>query len=439
MTFNFKSRLDRLEGSGPSGRATPDAARAVPLEVADGRRPRPDQFATRSTLEELREKMASILEREPPPPRQRTRELRIVELPFTRVETADGPLHERLDRQSPSHHVGRMPLDAALATEARILALLALDPGLAEIAPEGALFLDTETTGLGGGAGTLAFLVGLAWFEQGVLVVEQLLLRTPGEEVPLLLRVRERIERASLLVTFNGKAFDLPLLYGRYVMNRVRRPPARPHLDLLHVARRLHRARIRSCTLKALEAEVLGFVRDGDIDGADVAARYGHYLRTGDEAALVSVVQHNSWDVVSMAALVGLYGEPLGALHAEDLVGLARTYRRARAFDEAERAAECAVERGAGAEGLRVRGEIAKARGDRGRALRDFELLVESVDEASVRLELAKLYEHFVRRPDQALDMLNRGTGERPEAMERRRARLDRKLRGSIGGRTSSR
>ncbi len=172
---------------------------------------------------------------------------------------------------------------------------------------------------------------------------------------------------------------------------------------------------------------MLGFVRDADIDGGDVAPRYAHFLRTGDEGALRAVVDHNAWDVVSMAALVGLYGEPLGTLHREDLVGLARTYRRARALDQAEAAAEAAVSRGAGAEGLRIRGEIAKARGDRQRALGDFEALAEAVDDPSVRLELAKLYEHFVKEPGRALEVMDQGTGERPEAAERRRTRLARK------------
>ena len=283
-----------------------------------------------------------------------------------------------------------------------------------------------ETTGLGG-SGTIAFLVGLAWFDAGELVIEQLLLRTPSEERALLLCVAERIEAATSLVTFNGKAFDIPTLCGRYVMNRMPEPPRRPHLDLLHVARRLHRARVGSCTLRAMEAEVLGFVRDADIDGADVAPRYGHFLRTGDESVLRSVVEHNSWDVVSMAALVGLYGEPLRALHREDLVGLARTYRRARAFEHAEAAADEAVNRGAGIEGLRVRGEIAKARGDRQRALDDFEALAAAVDDAAARLELVKLYEHFVKEPGRALELLAQGTGEVPEAVERRRIRLEKK------------
>jgi hypothetical protein len=173
---------------------------------------------------------------------------------------------------------------------------------------------------------------------------------------------------------------------------------------------------------------VLGFVRGPDIDGGDVAARYGHYLRSGDEAALSAVVEHNAWDVVTMAALVGLYGEPMTSLHPEDLVGLARTFRRARDLERAREAAQAAVEQGVGPDALRVRGEIAKARGDRASALLDFEALAAEVDEPAVRLELAKLYEHHVKAPLSALSLVERGTGEAPEALERRRARLARKI-----------
>jgi hypothetical protein len=256
-------------------------------------------------------------------------------------------------------------------------------------------------------------------------------LRTPAEELPLLERVAEAIRDATVIVTYNGKAFDLPMLRGRYVMNGLSEPLGRPHLDLLHIARRIHKARIGACSLKALESEVLGFVRDSDIDGGDVAPRYGHFLRTGDESVLRAVVDHNAWDVVSMAALLGLYGEPVECLHGEDLVGLARTYHRARAVDEAVRVADIAVSRGAGPAALRVRGQIAKARGDRARALADFEELANVVDDPGVRLELAKLYEHFVKAPDRALAILDQGTGEAEAAVERRRARLERKARTS--------
>jgi uncharacterized protein YprB with RNaseH-like and TPR domain len=415
--MDLKRKLERLGPVGPARSSPPGGAGAAQTATAS------DPKA--ATLDALRRQMARILDREPPPVRPPP-DPTLGELPFARLETPLGPVHHRIVRHARSHHVGRIPVDAALAAQPEVLALLALDPSLSTASAAGALFLDTETTGLGG-VGTLAFLVGLAAFDEGELVVEQLLLRTPAEEASLLHHVRERIERASLVVTFNGKAFDVPTLESRYVMNRMPVPARRPHLDLLHVARRLHRARTGSSTLKSIEAEVLGFVRDADIDGGEVAPRYTHFLRTGDASVLEAVIEHNSWDVVSMAALVGLYGEPLGTLHHDDLVGLARTYRRARAFSEAERAAEAAVARGAGPEGLRVRGEIAKARGDRLRALGDFEALAQTVDEPAVRLELAKLYEHFVKSPERALELVHRGTGEAPEALARRKARLERK------------
>jgi tetratricopeptide (TPR) repeat protein len=180
--------------------------------------------------------------------------------------------------------------------------------------------------------------------------------------------------------------------------------------------------------LISLESEVLGFVRGPDIAGADIAPRYAHFLRSGDESVLEQVVEHNAWDVVSMAALVGLYGEPFELLHEQDLLGLARTFKRAGAFDEAERAATQALARGAGPLALRAHGEIAKARGDRALALAHFEAFAAEVDDPGVRLELAKLYEHHVREPISALGWASQGTGEAEAQAEKRRVRLQKKI-----------
>ena len=245
----------------------------------------------------------------------------------------------------------------------------------------------------------------------------------------MLARVRQRLEQASMLVTFNGKSFDMPLLRTRFVMARMEPPPCPPHLDLLHVARRIHGKTLKqSCRLVALEREVLGFERHDDIGGGDVAACYLHFLRTGDARSLMQVVEHNAWDVVAMAALVGLYGEPLdGALGAQHLAGVARTLRRAGALDRAGAMAEEAVTRSPGPDSLRARADIAKARGDRAQALADFETLAEAVDDPSVRLELAKLYEHWRREPAQALSWTLMGTGEDDAHARRRAERLSRK------------
>ncbi|MBX3230991.1 MAG: ribonuclease H-like domain-containing protein [Labilithrix sp.] len=359
-----------------------------------------------------------------------------VDLPFFVEHTDAGPLHVRTVRHGGEHRIGRIPLAPARRASAELLALLALDPSLAACDPARALYLDTETTGLGPGAGTVAFLVGLAWFDLGdgarppALVVEQLLVRRLGEEAPVLARVAERVRAASMLVTFNGKSFDLPVLRTRFVMGRMEPPPEPPHLDLVHVARRLHKDRAIGTRLGALEREVLGFVREDDVPSGEVSACYLHFLRSGDPRALLGVVDHNAWDVESMAALVGLYGEPLDGtqLEAGDLVGVARTLKRAGEKELAQSVADEAIARGAGHAGTRARADIAKARGDKARALADFEELASSIDDPTVRLELAKLYEHHAKDAARALAVCLEGTSEVDAASLRRRARLEKKL-----------
>jgi uncharacterized protein YprB with RNaseH-like and TPR domain len=380
-------------------------------------------------LDELRARIEATLLRTAMGPPAPAPPVDTVDLPFATQDTALGPLHVRTQRLSPAHRTGRVSLAAARHASSELLALLALDPALAACDAAGALFLDTETTGLAGGAGTVAFLVGLAWWHEGTLVLEQLLVRALGEEAPMLERLAERIRQASMIVTFNGKSFDMPLLRTRYVMARMPLPTEPPHLDLLHVARRVHKKRMRSgCRLVAIERDVLGFERVDDVESGDVSECYLHFLRTGEAGALLGVVEHNAWDVVAMTALVALYGEPLHEeLVAEDLVGIARTLHRAGALDRAFLAVQAAMKQGAAPESLRARADIAKARGDRAGALADFEALASSVDDPSVRLELAKLYEHWLKQPVLALEWVARGTGETTERARKRADRLARK------------
>jgi uncharacterized protein len=385
--------------------------------------------ARRQVLDDLRNRIQVVLARHAATKKAPTHALDTIDLPFARLDGERGPLHVRTQRLPPNHTTGHAPISCAREASAELLALLALDSQLAGCEPERALFLDTETTGLAGGAGTVAFLVGLGFWHDGAFVLEQLLVRTLGEEAPVLGHLAERIRDASMIVTFNGKSFDLPLLRTRFVMARMPPPTEPPHLDLLHVARRVHgHACARSCRLIALERDVLGFVREDDIESRDVAACYWHFLRTGDGRSLLGVIEHNAWDVVAMAALVGLYGEPLqGKVSAIDLVGVARTLRRAGALDRAMSVAEMAVARHSTPESLRLRADIAKARGDRAKALADFETIAAAVDDPSVRLELAKLYEHWVKDPARALALVAGGTGEPADRAQHRADRLARK------------
>ncbi len=194
---------------------------------------------------------------------------------------------------------------------------------------------------------------------------------------------------------------------------------------LLHAARRLHKPRLDRVNLKALEIDVLALDRGPDIDGAEIGPRYSHFLRTFDEDALRPVIDHNAVDVLSMVALVGLYGEPLERLNEADWVSLGRTFKRARAHGKAQDIAELAVQRHGGPEALRLRAELAKARGDRDKALLDFEEICGCIDDPKCRLELAKLYEHHVKQPNRALELVAQGTGESELATDRRRRRLE--------------
>ncbi|MBS2016944.1 MAG: ribonuclease H-like domain-containing protein [Deltaproteobacteria bacterium] len=430
--MSLRSRLGRLPAAGPAPAfATPLAPAPVPAPApAPVAAPAALAAAAPSILDDLRARMDAILAKHAEAPRH-VPAVDVPELPFCVEETAQGPLHVRTLRLSGAHRVGRAPVTAARRASSELLALLALDPSLARADVERALYLDTETTGLGPGAGTVAFLVGLAFFDDDYgLVVEQLLVRQLAEEAPVLARVKERIERASMLVTFNGKSFDMPVLRTRFVMGRTPFPVEPAHLDLVHVARRLHKSRGLGSRLGTVEREVLGFVRENDVPSGEVSQCYLHFLRTGDTRALLGVIDHNAWDVVSMAAMVGLYGEPLEGtqLEAEDLVGVARTLKRAGRADEAFAVVEKACERGAGTTGIRARAEIAKARGDKARALADFETLAKDVDDPAVRLELAKLYEHHAKDAARALALVESGTGEAEDRRAHRAARLAKKV-----------
>ena len=425
-----------------NGAATAPASSAAPAAA-----PALEQAASSSVLDDLRARMDHILARTRAEPKREPPRVDDSDLPFCVEDTPEGPLHVRTLRLSGAHRVGRAPVTAAKTASPELLALLALDPRLASCEATGALYLDTETTGLGPGAGTVAFLVGLAFFQPAAhgseLVCEQLLVRQLGEEAPVLARVAARMKAASMLVTFNGKSFDLPVLRTRFVMGRLPFPTEPPHLDLLHVARRIHKARLGrmgGATLGAVEREVLGFIRENDVPSGEVSACYLHFLRTSDPRALMGVVEHNAWDVISMASLVGLYGEPLDGtqLHADDLVGVARTLKRAGEVERAFSIADAALARGAGHEGTRARAEIALSRralGDKARALADFESLAAAVDDPKVRLALAKLYEHHAKDAARALAMVEQGTGEAEERRARRAARLKKKVDNASGRR----
>ncbi|HLJ59734.1 MAG TPA: ribonuclease H-like domain-containing protein [bacterium] len=168
------------------------------------------------------------------------------------------------------------------------------------------VWLDTETTGLAGGTGTYAFLVGLAYLDDDRLVIEQLLLRRLSAERHLLAALAERLGRARRLVTFNGQRFDWPIIEARFVLARQQPAAFVVHTDLIHPARRLWHRVLGTHRLSALEAEVLGAPRYDDVPGWEIPGIYVRYLRDTDRSALNPILVHNRSDLL---ALVLLHGE----------------------------------------------------------------------------------------------------------------------------------
>ena len=209
--------------------------------------------------------------------------------------------------------------------------------------------LDTETTGLATAAGTLAFLVGLGWWQGARFRQIQLLLPDHAFEPALLDELRSHIPVGAWLVTYNGRTFDWPLLVTRYRMARRDAPVHAGHLDLLPFVRRVFRHRLPDARLRTVESSLLGVRRIGDVDGWEIPGRYFAFLRGGPASALVDVIRHNDDDVRSLALLVSLmerrFGDPGSRAEAlpGDLAGLARAFARERRLPEALACLDAAV------------------------------------------------------------------------------------------------
>jgi uncharacterized protein YprB with RNaseH-like and TPR domain len=327
---------------------------------------------------------------DPLPPRNEPVRGRIEELlPGAEVENAAGRCYIVTTAVPLDAMRGDDQLASALASSPAVLAPFHPDFRLeADASFADAAFVDTETTGLGAGAGVYAFMVGVGTFERVVgsvnrelsiesgevvasrpsplapthFVVRQFFMRHPGEEAALLAAVAEIVGARRLAVTFNGRGFDLPLLRARYRQNRALLPSAwrsvelfeegRPHLDLLLPARRLWRRRLQSCRLINLEQQILGLTRaEDDVPGALIPAMYIDYLRTQQASEMRRVFYHNREDIVSMVALgerlVRAFAtsfEQIDGLYAEELLSLAACHVQRGEAALAERALACAAE-----------------------------------------------------------------------------------------------
>ena len=303
-------------------------------------------------------------------------------------------------------------------------------------------FLDTETTGLSGGTGTCAFLIGVGRITPEGFRVRQFFMRDYGEEASALHAVAAHLAEFRVMITYNGRTFDQPLLETRYRMNRAKSPFTKlDHLDLLHGARRLWKLRFDSCRLVDLENQVLGVERQGDLPGALIPYVYFDYLRTRDAARMVSIFHHNATDILTLACLTGIvpyaFRDPGESTlrNGPELAGVARWLRAAGELEQARKLFRRAVDVGLRDEllfqTLWDMGAIDRRLGAVEDALAVWKDLAESRNAFRVRAmeELAKHYEHREKNYARALE-LTRDALEHEESagLRRREIRLEKRL-----------
>lgn len=350
------------------------------------------------------------------------------------------------------HRHGSRPLADLLRCDPRVAARLSLDETFANLQMPGIAFLDIETTGLAGGAGTLAFLIGLGAIEDSRFVLRQFFLRDPAEENALLLGLAESLKNRAGLITFNGRAFDVPIIGTRYSLARYPFDPAGlPHLDLLLPARQLWRGRFENCSLGTLETAVLGLRRtEADVPGWMIPQMYVDYLRTGDAREMRRVLYHNAEDVLSMVALAAhileTFGEPLAeARTGMDCLRLALWHDHLGRADEAEAMYRAAMARGLPDEHNKTLyeryGAFLRRAGRRAEAVPLWQRWAEAApDDPTPCIETAKYYEWEARELSSALDWAGRALvclarwpdgwrrDEEWQAVQHRLERLKRKL-----------
>ncbi len=302
-------------------------------------------------------------------------------------------------------------------------------------------FLDTETTGLAGGTGTYAFLVGVGSIDATGFRLRQFFMRDYGEEASLLYRLTEHLAGFDVLITYNGKAYDQPLLETRFRMARARHPFDRlEHLDLLFGARRLWKLRLESCRLVDLEFQVLGVEREGDLPGEMIPYCYFEYLRTKQAFQLVPIFHHNALDILSLACLTAIVPfafrkpEDAAVRHGADLIGLARWLLKAERAEEGLLLFRRAVEMGLPDHLLfRTLWDIAALERRLGRQDAALAAVTELAGtrnpfRARALEELAKHYEHRERNYSMALEMTRSALAisETPAARRREQRLLQR-------------
>ncbi len=379
-------------------------------------------------------------------------------IPGEVISRHDGACYVVHQTFAPTHAQGCAPLVEMWQQRPLLLARLAQDDRFHDIQPHQIAFLDIETTGLAGGAGTYAFLIGVGHFEADQsFVVRQYFLRDYADEPAQATLLAEDLEPFRAVASFNGKSFDLPIVTTRLTLNHLVNPlRGAPHLDLLAPARRLWQGWLPSCALSALEVHVLGVRRGSDdVPGYIIPSLYFDYLRSGDARPLVSVFWHNQQDILSMVTLTTRLCQMLDAplersLSAPEMLGVARLYEDLDDVEACERIYRAALAGEMPAHGTRQAtrrlAALYKRQGRRGEAAELWDRLLDDADADApldAYVELAKHYEWTDRDISHAAEITQRAIGwvrrwqRGPERqrnlveLEHRLERLQRKTAGS--------
>lgn len=321
-------------------------------------------------------------------------------------------------------------------------------PFPAAVLPEDILFLDTETTGLSGGVGTIAFQIGVGYFTASEFVVEQFLMHDYPEEAEMLRLLDGLMQRFTIICTFNGRTFDVPLLKSRFLMNRI---PGNHipeiHADVLYPARRLWKLRLKNCRLSNLEEQLLHVQRDDDLPGALVPQTYFQYLKDGNFDPLVKILEHNKQDIVSLAQLFYFMckqvDQPEEITEAEDLFSLAKALEKRGNREKAMKCYRLSAANGMTSESYQAMARIEKRDGNCEAAIKLYQAMLSQNKEPATACEaLAKIYEHQLKDISKAISYTrqallllsepslfhNQAVQEQQKALQYRYARLRRKL-----------
>jgi uncharacterized protein len=363
------------------------------------------------------------------------------------VSTRDGETYQ-VKEYFPSHfRCGEITLTEILNIPTYPAHLLSRDERLKDLDLRKAVFLDTETTGLTGGTGTFAFMIGLGFFKEDGFLIHQLFMRDYSEERASLSLLKEVLEPFQFLVTFNGRHYDIPLLETRFILSRMAsKIKEMPNFDLLYPSRKIWKGAYENCRLVTLESELLGMGRSDDVPSEWIPSLYFDYIQTGDAKKIQRVFYHNQMDILSMVALSGrihlIYHDPQAARSRKGIehFSLGRLFWDHGHREKAIPCFEIALKRcddDLAWEVMRWLSMAFKKTGQVERARALWEEMVTWPDKKDVfpYIELAKYHEHLLKDFVGALDYVDKAVEQTPacrkkeiEFLLHRRGRLKQKV-----------